>query len=56
MVVTVTLHLLREFAKGRFRGAQTFSWVSGLPLLWLLFAAGIGGYWLVWDQFGQYVA
>ncbi len=56
MVVTVTLHLLREFAKGRFRGAQTFSWVSGLPLLWLLFAAGIGGYWLVWDQFAQYVA
>ena len=39
MVVTVTLHLLREFAKGRFRGAQTFSWVSGMPLLWLLFAA-----------------
>jgi len=56
MVVTVTLHLLREFAKGRFRGAQTFSWVSGVPLLWLLFAAGIGGYWLVWDQFAQYVA
>ncbi|MBP6382717.1 MAG: cytochrome b N-terminal domain-containing protein [Pseudomonadales bacterium] len=56
MVVTVTLHLLREFAKGRFRGAQTFSWVSGVPLLWLLFASGIGGYWLVWDQFAQYVA
>ncbi|MCG3169487.1 MAG: Cytochrome b6 [Pseudomonadales bacterium] len=56
MVVTVTLHLVREFAKGRFRGPQAFSWISGVPLLWLLFAAGIGGYWLVWDQFGQYVA
>lgn len=56
MVVTVTLHLVREFAKGRFRGAQSFSWISGVPLLWLLFAAGIGGYWLVWDQFAQYVA
>lgn len=56
MAVTVTVHLVREFAKGRFRGAQSFSWISGVPLLWLLFAAGIGGYWLVWDQFAQYVA
>ena len=56
MAITVTLHLLREFAKGRFRGAQTFSWVSGVPLLWLLFAAAIGGYWLVWDRFAQYIA
>ena len=43
MAVTVTVHLVREFAKGRFRGAQSFSWISGVPLLWLLFAAGIGG-------------
>jgi quinol-cytochrome oxidoreductase complex cytochrome b subunit/coenzyme F420-reducing hydrogenase delta subunit len=56
MAITVTLHLVREFALGRFRGAQWFSWVSGVPLLWLLFASAIGGYWLVWDQFAQYIA
>lgn len=56
MAITVTLHLLREFSLGRFRGARWFSWFSGVPLLWLLFAAAIGGYWLVWDQFAQYIA
>jgi ferredoxin/coenzyme F420-reducing hydrogenase delta subunit len=56
MAVTVTAHLLREFALGRFRGARTFSWISGVPLLWLLFASAIGGYILVWDQLAQYSA
>lgn len=56
MAVTVTLHLLREFGLGRFTGVRWFSWVSGVPLLWFLFAAAIGGYWLVWDQLAQYVA
>jgi ferredoxin/coenzyme F420-reducing hydrogenase delta subunit len=56
MAVFVTLHLLREFALGRFRGARWFSWFSGVPLLWLMFAAAIGGYWLVWDQHAQYIA
>jgi len=56
MVVTVTLHLLREFVLGRFHDVRWFSWVSGVPLLWLLFAAGIGGYWLVWDGLAQYIA
>ncbi|MEQ8483681.1 MAG: cytochrome b N-terminal domain-containing protein [Pseudomonadales bacterium] len=56
MAVTVTAHLLREFALGRFRGARAFSWISGVPLLWLLFASALGGYILVWDQLAQYTA
>ncbi len=56
MAITVTLHLIREFSLGRFRGARWFSWFSGVPLLWLLFASAIGGYWLVWDQLAQYIA
>ncbi|MCB1663534.1 MAG: cytochrome b N-terminal domain-containing protein [Pseudomonadales bacterium] len=56
MVVAVTLHLLREFVKGRYQGVRIFSWVSGVPLLWLLFLSAIGGYWLVWDQLAQYIA
>ena len=56
MGVCVTLHLLREFAMDRYSGVRWFSWVSGIPLLWLLFASAIGGYWLVWDQQAQYIA
>jgi ferredoxin/coenzyme F420-reducing hydrogenase delta subunit len=48
--------LFREFFLGRFSGVRWFSWVSGVPLLWLLFASAIGGYWLVWDQLAQYIA
>ena len=40
----------------RYSGVRWFSWVSGIPLLWLLFASAIGGYWLVWDQQAQYIA
>ncbi len=56
MGVCVTLHLLREFAMDRYSGVRWFSWVSGIPLLWLLFASAIGGYWLVWDIQAQYIA
>jgi ferredoxin/coenzyme F420-reducing hydrogenase delta subunit len=56
MVISVTLHLLREFSLGRFRHVRWFSWCTGVPLLWLLFASAIGGYWLVWDELAQYIA
>jgi quinol-cytochrome oxidoreductase complex cytochrome b subunit/coenzyme F420-reducing hydrogenase delta subunit len=54
LVVTV-LHLARELALGRFKGFRWFSWVSGVPTLVLILAAGIVGYWLVWDQLAQFV-
>lgn len=56
MVVMIVVHLLREFAYDHYRGARWFSWVTGLPLIWLLYASGITGYWLVWDRLAQYVA
>lgn len=56
MVVMVLIHLLREFAYDHYRGARWFSWLIGLPIIWLLFASGITGYWLVWDRLAQYVA
>ncbi|MBD3648891.1 MAG: cytochrome b N-terminal domain-containing protein [Pseudomonadales bacterium] len=56
MAVTVTLHLLRELTMRRFLRGRWFSWMSGVPLLWLLFASAIGGYWLVWDERAQYIA
>lgn len=56
MVVTVALHLLREFSLDRYRGTRWFSWFTGIPLVWFLYISGITGYWLVWDMLAQYVA
>jgi quinol-cytochrome oxidoreductase complex cytochrome b subunit/Fe-S-cluster-containing hydrogenase component 2/coenzyme F420-reducing hydrogenase delta subunit len=56
MVVMVVTHLLREFAYDHYRGARWLSWFTGLPIIWLLYASGITGYWLVWDRLAQYVA
>jgi coenzyme F420-reducing hydrogenase delta subunit/ferredoxin len=56
MVVSVIVHLSREFFYDRYRSFRWFSWISGVPLLWLMFSSGINGYWLVWDQLAQYVA
>jgi ferredoxin/coenzyme F420-reducing hydrogenase delta subunit len=56
LVVVVIVHLLREFALDRMRGNRWFPWLTGVPLLWFMYACGITGYWLVWDQLAQYVA
>jgi coenzyme F420-reducing hydrogenase delta subunit/quinol-cytochrome oxidoreductase complex cytochrome b subunit len=55
-VVVVALHLVKEFLHRRYAGFRWFSWLTGVPLLWLLFASGIGGYWLVWDELAQFIA
>jgi coenzyme F420-reducing hydrogenase delta subunit/ferredoxin len=54
LVVIMVLHLLREFILGRYRGARWFAWISGVVLIWLIFSAGINGYWMVWDKLAQY--
>lgn len=56
LVIVMLLHLLREFILGRYRGARWFAWFTGVPLIWLIFAAGINGYWMVWDRLAQYSA
>lgn len=55
-IITMLLHLSREFLRGRYRGVRWYSWFTGVPLLWLVFIFGITGYWMVWDQLAQYVA
>jgi quinol-cytochrome oxidoreductase complex cytochrome b subunit/coenzyme F420-reducing hydrogenase delta subunit len=56
LVVVMALHLFREFSLDRYRGPRWFTWVTGVPILLLVVAAGITGYWLVWDKLAQYVA
>jgi ferredoxin/coenzyme F420-reducing hydrogenase delta subunit len=56
MVIVVLLHLAREFVLDRYRGVRWYAWITGVMLLWFLYASGIGGYWLVWDRLAQYIA
>src|SRR5690349_15283845 len=51
--LVVLLHLAREWLNGHASGFRWFSWVSGVPLLWLAYASGLGGYWLVFDRLAQ---
>jgi quinol-cytochrome oxidoreductase complex cytochrome b subunit/coenzyme F420-reducing hydrogenase delta subunit len=55
-IITLALHIIKEFVYDRHRGMRWFSWVTGVPLLWLVIPLGITGYWLVWDQLAWYVA
>jgi len=52
-MLVMLLHLVREWAYGRYHGFRFYSWLTGIPLIWLAYAAGIGGYWIVWDQLAQ---
>lgn len=55
-VLVMAAHLLREWLHGRYRGFRRFSWLTGVPLIVLVFVGAIGGFWLNWDQLGQFSA
>ena len=56
LVLVMLLHITREFAFDRYRDSRWFTWVTGTPILWLVYASGITGYWLVWDLLAQLIA
>ena len=56
MILFGVLHLLRNFAFDRYRGFRWFSWYTGILVLWLIYIAGINGYWLPWDKLAQFTA
>lgn len=55
-IITILLHIVKEFVFNRYRSNRWFTWVTGVPLVWMIFVLGITGYWLVWDELAQYVA
>jgi len=55
VVITMFLHLARHWTFDRYRGFHWFSWLTGVALLWLVYAAGINGYMLPWDRMAQFV-
>lgn len=56
LVLCTLLHLLREWVLGRFRGLRRVAWWTGTAMLPLLMVSAIGGFWLNWDQLGQFSA
>jgi len=56
MILAAVLHMLRNFFFDRYRNFRWFSWYTGVMVLWLIYIAGINGYWLVWDKLAQFVA
>jgi quinol-cytochrome oxidoreductase complex cytochrome b subunit/coenzyme F420-reducing hydrogenase delta subunit len=55
MVLVMVLHILREWVMGRYRGARWFSWVTGVPILIMVYLTGIEGFLMVWDELAQYL-
>lgn len=55
MVLTMGLHLLRHFLFDHHRGFRWFSWVSGVAVLWFVYASGVNGFMLPWDRLAQFV-
>jgi quinol-cytochrome oxidoreductase complex cytochrome b subunit len=56
MVLAMLAHLLREWLQRHERGVRRYAWLTGVPLIGIVFAVAIGGFWLHWDQLGQYSA
>lgn len=54
MVLVAALHMLRNFFFDRYRNFRWFSWYTGIVAIWLVYMAGINGYWLVWDKLAQF--
>jgi ferredoxin/coenzyme F420-reducing hydrogenase delta subunit len=55
-VLVVLLHVGCELIRGRYAGFRWFTWLSGVPLLWLALGSGVIGFWLVWDDVAQFSA
>lgn len=55
LVLIMLLHMLRHFAFDRMHGFRTFSWLTGVGLIWLVYISGINGYMLPWDKLAQFV-
>ena len=55
MVLTMLLHLVRHFVFDHYRSFRWFSWVSGVIVMWLVYASGVNGYMLPWDRLAQFV-
>ncbi|HNB35970.1 MAG TPA: hydrogenase iron-sulfur subunit [Anaerolineales bacterium] len=52
-VIFALLHAWRTFFQDRFRGPRWLAWVTGIGMAVVIWAIGITGYWLIWDNRAQ---
>jgi ferredoxin len=52
-VIFALLHGWRTFFQDRFRGPRWLAWVTGVGLAVFVWAIGVTGYWLIWDNRAQ---
>lgn len=55
LVITTLLHACRILFMERFRGPRWLAWLTGIAMTFILWLAGVTGYWLVWDQRAQLI-
>lgn len=55
LVVTTLLHAFRMLFMERFRGPRWLAWLTGIVMTFILWLAGITGYWLIWDNRAQLI-
>ncbi len=53
LVVTTVVHAWRIFVMQRFTGPRRWRWVTGVFALFVVWLAGVTGYWLIWDRRAQ---
>lgn len=54
MVIFSWLHLFRTYFTGSYKGQRTFTWLTGVILLFLTAYLSFTGYLLTWDQLGYW--
>ncbi|MFN8413079.1 MAG: cytochrome b N-terminal domain-containing protein [Anaerolineales bacterium] len=54
-VIFALLHGWRTFFQDRFRGPRWLAWVTGVGMAFIVWAIGITGYWLIWDDRAQLI-
>lgn len=55
LVITTLLHAFRILFMERFRGPRWLAWLTGIAMTFILWLAGVTGYWLIWDQRAQLI-
>ena len=55
LLLVVVLHALKMFLSERFAAARWVAWLTGWLLTLLIWAIGVMGYWLLWDQTAQWI-
>ncbi len=54
MVIFSWLHMFRTYFTGSYKGQRTFTWLTGVLLLFLTAYLSFTGYLLTWDQLGYW--